>query len=468
MKRIGVISAAVLFCLVGTTAPAYAQQDQQGTKQTKHEAQAKPEERTGHKQGKVEQQRQQHAQKQQEKQQPDRAQQQRLAGGNDLKSGLAGIDPPSVGYRELRKALLRYMRLAREDNGEKLPMPTGMGYPGPPYTGFIRLTQLLRLLGDLPDDYSAPAASSQAYDPVLLQAVGHFQERHGLSATRYLDAETIEQLNIPLSYRVEQIRLALKRYRRPRNDFPQPTIVVNIPALRLYAFNEEGKVVLTMRVDVGDDFKDSRTPVLEDSIEYLVFRPYWDVPLSIQRVDFVPFVAQHPGYLAQHHFDFKTSTGQRVAQGEITKEVLNELRAGRLRIRQRPGSDNPMGLVKFVFPNRYNVYLHDIPEREFQFVLPQRVVSHGCVHVEKPAELAAWVLRNQPAWTLERVQQAMLNGQNNVTVKLSKPLPVLIVYSTVSAEEDGDIHFYDDIYGYDADQLKVLAQGRSISEVKLK
>lgn len=453
MKRIGVISAAVLFCLVGIPAPAHAQQDQQDTKQTKHEAQAKPEKRKASKQGKSEQQRQER---------------QRLAEGNDLNSELAGIDPPFVGYRELHKALLRYMRLASEDTGEKLPMPTGMGYPGPPYPGFNRLTQLLRLLGDLPDDYSAAAASSQAFDPVLLQAVGHFQRRHGLSATRYLDAETIEQLNIPLSYRVEQIRLALKRNRWLRNDSTQPTIVVNIPALRLYAFNAEGKVVLTMRVDVGDDFEDSRTPVLENSIEYLVFRPYWDVPLSIQRVDFVPFVAQYPGYLAQHHFDFKTSTGERAARGEVTKEVLAELRAGRLRMRQRPGSDNPMGMVKFVFPNRYNVYLHDIPEREFQFLLPQRVVSHGCVHVEKPAELAAWVLRNQPGWTLERVQQAMHNGQNNVTVKLSKPLPVLIVYSTVSAGEDGDVHFYDDIYGYDTDQLKVLAQGVKIAEAKLK
>jgi murein L,D-transpeptidase YcbB/YkuD len=467
MQRLGVISAAVLFYLAGIPAAACAQPDQQGTKQTKLEAHAKPEQRKGNRQGKSGAQRQERAQRQ-EKQQQDGAQQQRLAEGNDLNSGLAGVDPPSVGDQELRKALFRYTRLAREDTGEKLPMPTGVGYPGPPYPGYIRLTQLLRLLGDLPDDYSAAAASAQAYDAVLLQAVGHFQERHGLSATRYLDAETIEQLNIPLSYRVEQIRLALEGYRRLRNDSPQPTIVVNIPALRLYALNKEGKVVLTMRVDVGDDFKGSRTPVLEDSMEYLVFRPYWDVPLSIQRKDFVPFVAQHPGYLAEHHFDFKTSTGERVAQGEVTKEVLDELRAGTLRLRQRPGSDNPMGMVKFVFPNRYNVYLHDIPERDFDFVLPQRTVSHGCVHVEKPAELAAWVLRDQPGWTLERVQQAMHSGQNNVAVKLAKPLPVLIVYSTVSAGEDGDIHFYDDIYGYDADRLQVLAQGQSLAEEKLK
>jgi len=456
MKRFGVISAAALFCLVGTTVPAYAQQDQQNTKLTKHEAQAKPEKRKANKQAKTEQQRH------------EQTKQQRSAAGIELKSEPAGTDSSFVGYRDLLKALSTYVRLAIEDNEEKLPVPTDMGYPGPPYPGFIRLTQLLRLLGDLPEDYSAAVASSLAYDPALLQAVRHFQERHGLSVTRYLDTETIEQLNIPLRHRVEQIRLALERYHWPRNDFPQPTIVVNIPALRLYAFDDEGRVVLTMRVDVGDDFNDSRTPVLESSIESMVFRPYWNVPLSIQRVDFVPFVAQHPGYLAEHHFDFQTSTGDRVAHGKVTKEALAELRAGRVRIRQRPGSDNPMGMVKFMFPNRYSVYLHDIPEREFQFLLPQRIVSHGCVHVEKPAELAVWMLRNQAGWTLERVQQAMHNGQDNVTVKLSKPLPVLIVYSTVSAVEDGDIHFYNDIYGYDADRLQVVAKGVTISTVKPK
>jgi murein L,D-transpeptidase YcbB/YkuD len=465
MTRFGVVSTAVLFCLVGTTAPAYPLQDQR-VKLTKHEEQAKPEKRQGNKQLKAEQQRQEHARQQQEQQQQDRAQQQRLTEGNDLKSGLAGIDPPSVGYRELRKALSTYMRLVTQDDGEKLPMPTDMGYPGPPYPGFIRLTRLLRLLGDLPDDYSVAAASSQAYDPALLQAVRRFQERHGLFATRYLDAETIEQLNTPLSYRVQQIRLALERYRWQRNDSPQPPIVVNIPGLHLYALGGDGKVALSMRVDVGEDFDNTRTPVMEDYIEYLVFRPYWDVPLGIQKNEILPAITADPNYVSEHHLEVIAPTGQVVTHGKVTQEVLQQLRAGRLRMRQRPGSDNPMGLIKFMFPNRYNVYLHDIPEREFQFVLPRRVVSHGCVHVEKPAELAAWVLRDQPGWTLERVQQAMHNGEDNVTVKLSKPLPLLIVYSTVSAGEGGDIQFYPDIYGYDGERLQALRQGLHLSEVK--
>ena len=381
--------------------------------------------------------------------------QQRMVQASDLNAELAAIEPSLLGYQQLRRALVRYMRLANEDDGEKLPLPTGSGYPGPPYAGVTRLTRLLRRLGDLPPDYSA---STHVYDAALLQAVRRFQERHGLPPTGYLDAATVEELNVPLAHRVEQIRLTLERLRWMRYDPGRPTVIVNIPALRLYALDADGKTAFDMRVEVGDDFVESRTPVLEDSIDYLVFRPYWDVPLGIQKDDFVPFLAQHPRWLAENHFDLITPAGPRAA-GVVTKEVLQQIRAGKIRIRQRPGPDNPMGSLKFMFPNRYEVYLHDIPQRDFQFVLPERLVSHGCVHVEKPAELAAWMLRDQPLWTAQRVRQSMLAGQKNLKVDLPHPVPVLILYATVSAQENGDVYFYRDIYGYDAELQQVLAQG---------
>ena len=385
--------------------------------------------------------------------------QQRLAEGKDLKSELAGIEPPFVGYRKLRKALATYMRLAIEDDGEKLPMPLDLGYPGPPYAGFGRLTRLLRRLCDLPADYSPAAASSLAYDASLVQAVRRFQGRHGLPVTGYLDAATIEELNVPLGQRVEQIRLALERYRWVRYDFPQPPIVVNIPGFHLYAFDGEGKVALTMGINVGEDFDNTRTPAMEDKIEYLVFRPYWDVPAGILKNEILPMITQYPNYLSEYQFEVLAHSGQVVTHSQVTPEVLQQINAGHLRVRQRPGPYNAMGLVKFIFPNRYSVYLHDIPERQFRFLFSERVVSHGCIHVEKPAELAAWMLRDQPEWTLQRVQKAMHSGQNNLTVKLSKPLPVLIVYTTVTAPEDGDVHFYRDVYGYDAELLQALARG---------
>ena len=202
-----------------------------------------------------------------------------LVNGTDLKSELATIEPPIASYREMKKALLTYLRLAKEDDGEKLPDPHGIVFSGTLYDGVPRLARLLRLLGDLPESAVVPE-DSRLYAGALVEAVKRFQERHGLRADGYLDLKTLEQLNIPMSYRVEQIQLALERYRWLRYDFPRPPIVVNIPAFRLYAFNEEGGIDLTMRVDVGEEGAAStRTPVLEDEIAYLVFRPYWDVPL---------------------------------------------------------------------------------------------------------------------------------------------------------------------------------------------
>jgi murein L,D-transpeptidase YcbB/YkuD len=345
------------------------------------------------------------------------------------------------------------MRLAKEDTPETLPVPKGIVFSGTLYDGTPRLTRLLRLLGDLPDDAVVPE-NPRLYGGALVEAVQRFQERHGLRTDGYLELTTIEQLNVPLSYRVEQIRLTLERYRWVRYDFRRPPIVVNIPAFRLYAYNEAGNIALTMTVDVGgEDAASTRTPLLQDEIEYLVFRPYWDVPLSIQRDEIVPNVRDDPNYLSEVHFEVIAPNGQLVTDGKVTKEVLQQMSSGKLRVRQKPGLENSLGLVKFIFPNRYNVYLHDTPSWGEYFENPDRSVSHGCVHVEKPDELAAWVLRDKPEWTLERVRHAMHDGQDAHKVNLTKPIPVLILYSTALAREHGDIHFYRDIYGYDAELL---------------
>jgi murein L,D-transpeptidase YcbB/YkuD len=393
--------------------------------------------------------------------------QERLADGKDLRSELERIEPPFPGYHRLRNALPTYLRLAREDNGEPLPMPTDLGYPGHPYAGYVRLATLLRRLGDLPDSYSVAQAASQPYDPALVQAVRRFQNRHGLSPTGYLDAATIEQLNVPLRQRVEQIRLALERYRWMRYDSGQRRMVVNIPAFHLYAFEGNGELALAMKVDVGEDFDQTRTPLMEDSIEYLVFRPYWEVPRNILLTEIIPMITADPKTMLEYRLEVVSPAGEAVTRDKVSDEVLRELRAGRLRVRQRPGPYNAMGLVKFVFPNRYNVYLHDVPEREFRFVLGERIASHGCIHVEKPAELAAWMLRGKTDWSLRRVQQAMYDGQDSRRVNLSHPLPVRIVYATATAAEDGEVHFYSDIYGYDAELSQALAAGYSYQKSKV-
>jgi murein L,D-transpeptidase YcbB/YkuD len=376
-----------------------------------------------------------------------------LVNGTDLKSNLATIEPSIASYREMKKALPTYLRLAKEDTGETLPIPPGKVSPGMLYDGTPRLAALLRLLGDLPETAVVPE-DSHLYAGALVEALKRFQERHGLPSDGYLESDVIAQLNVPLSYRVEQIRLALERYRWLRYDFSQPPIVVNIPAFRLYAFNEEGGIGLTMRVDVGgEDAANTRTPVLEDEIQYLVFRPYWDVPLSIQRDEIVPNIEEDRDYLSEFEFEVVAPDGKVVTDGRVANEILKQIRTGRLRVRQKPGQGNSLGLVKFIFPNRYDVYLHDAPALNNTFKQPDRSVSHGCVHVEKPEELAVWVLRDKPDWTLARVQHAMHDGQDALKVTLTKPIPVVILYATALASEHGDIHFYGDIYGYDAELL---------------
>ena len=382
---------------------------------------------------------------------------QRLANGSDPHTELAALEPPWPGYRELKEALQTYEQLAQEDDGEKLPSADAPGYPGPPYPGFERLCRFLRLLGDLPESYSIEAGSKAILDPVLQQAVQSFQERHGLPTTGYLDKKTLEELNVPLSSRAEQIRLAMERYRWVRNYQPEGSVLLNIPSFQLYAFDDQGKRALSMRIHVGEDFDDTRTPVLDSTIEYLVFRPYWEVPFDIQRNEVLPKITDSLD-LSQFDYEALSKSGKVIASGRVSSALLQEIRSGRVHIRQRPGPDNPMGLLKFAFPNRYSVYLHDTPFRDLEFRSWENVTSHGCIHLEKPAELAAWMLRDQAQWDLSKVQQAMLNGPDNVRVNLSKPVPVRIFYTTATALQHGHLHFYRDIYGYDAELRDALSK----------
>jgi murein L,D-transpeptidase YcbB/YkuD len=190
----------------------------------------------------------------------------------------------------------------------------------------------------------------------------------------------------------------------------------------------------------------------------VVFRPYWNVPASIQRSEIVPALQKDRDYIAKKGFEVIMPGGQVVTSGAITDEVLAQLRSGKLEVRQKPGATNALGLVKLMFPNEYNVYLHDTPSPQL-FSQTRRDFSHGCIRVEKPAELAAWVLRDKPDWSLEKVQAGMKSGKDNMQVDLTKPIPVLILYGTAVVDPDGQVHFFDDIYGYDDELKQALAKG---------
>ncbi|HEX8894944.1 MAG TPA: L,D-transpeptidase family protein [Terriglobales bacterium] len=379
----------------------------------------------------------------------------RLVSGNETKAALESIEPPFAGYKRTQAALQHYVNLSQEDDGEQLPSLAKSINPGDEYSGVPRLTRLLRLLGDLPVSANAPPGN--IYESPLVEAVKHFQERHGLIPNGRLDAQTLKQLNTPLSSRVEQLRLTLERWRWLPLEFAQPPVVVNIPEFRLRTYDVNGQIILNMRVIVGKAYR-HQTPVFEKEMQYIVFRPYWNVPPSIQRSEIVPAIQRDRNYVAKNNYEVITPAGTVVTSGAISDEVLEQLRAGKLAVRQKPGPTNALGLVKLIFPNQYNVYLHSTPSQQL-FSQSRRDFSHGCIRVEKPDELVSWALRDKPEWTLARVRAAMQSGKDNVQVNLAKPIPVLILYGTAVVDVNGVVQFFDDIYGHDDALKKVLAKG---------
>ena len=376
----------------------------------------------------------------------------RLISGQDVAATLQEVEPPFPGYKRTLIALRHYLEISRTDDGELLAVPSEKNSH---YEGTARLVRLLRLLGDLPAD--AAVTGDDANQEPLVSAIKSFQQRHGLKPDGRLGTQTLKQLNTPLSSRVEQLRLTLERWRWVPQQFPQPPVVVNIPEFRLRTFDDSGKLVLSMNVVVGKAVR-HETPVFEKDMRFVVFRPYWNVPPSIQRSEIVPAIKRNPNYVTNQNYEVVTNSGKLVTAGAISGDVLEELRTGKLAVRQKPGPKNALGLVKLMFPNEYHVYLHSTPARQL-FGESRRDFSHGCIRVEKPDELAAWALKNNPGWTLERVRSAMQSGGDNVQVDLPKPIPVLILYGTAVVDEQGIVHFFDDLYEHDASLKEVLAKG---------
>ena len=356
----------------------------------------------------------------------------RLLPATDVNAVVVSVERPYAGYRRAEAALAQYQKLAAQGDGQPVPVPARSLRPGDTFTGMPQLARRLHQLGDLAslDD---PATQETVYQGVVVDAVKHFQSRHGLEPDGVLGKDTIAQINTPLSTRVLQLELALERYRWLPLDFPQPPILVNIPEFRLRTLRRAEGGFLTMNVVVGKAYR-HKTPVFADLMRYVIFHPYWNVPPSIANAELWPKQSRDPSYLSSHGFE--------VVDGEI---------------RQRPGRKNALGPVKFVFPNSYNVYLHGTPAVSL-FSRARRDFSHGCIRVQDPAALAAWVLRDKPGWTLDRIH-AVIAGSETIQVNLDKPIPVLILYSTAVVEPDGEVRFFQDIYGYDRELQEALAAG---------
>ncbi|HUC42156.1 MAG TPA: L,D-transpeptidase family protein [Candidatus Micrarchaeaceae archaeon] len=373
---------------------------------------------------------------------------------SDFETVLNHVEPPFPGYWRTVNALPAYRRLAKQQP-PPLPAVTTTVKPGGTYSGVPALADYLRLVGDLPQDAQIPSGSA-IYQGPLVDAVKHFQARHGMTPDGQLDAKTIEEMNVPFAKRLRQIELTLERWRwMPASLGPAP-IVVNIPEFRLRAYDENFKIGLTMNVVVGKAYNHS-TPVFTGTMAYLIFRPFWNVPYSITKAEILPALAKNPGYLDKESLEMVDARQNPIA-GPVTPDLIQQIRSGKILIRQKPGPKNSLGLVKFMFPNDYDVYMHDTPATSL-FSRSRRDFSHGCIRLERPADLAVWVLRNNPGWDAARVRAAMNGTQDSLRVDLAKPIPVYIIYGTVVVDDTGTVHFFDDIYGHDGALEEALANG---------
>lgn len=368
----------------------------------------------------------------------------------DVKSAVEKLEPAYPGYRRTLNALRLYRELWQQGEDESLPPLAKVLVPGQTYPGAQALADKLRRVGDVPLDAQLPS-QPDLYAGALVEAVRKFQQRHGLKTDGRIGEETFQQLSRPLAVRVRQLEFALERFRWLPSGLKPPLVVVNIPEFQLRAYEDHR--VLTMKVIVGKAF-DRQTPVFADQVEYIIFRPYWNVPERIAKDEIVPLLRNRPAYLAEHQMEVVDRQGNVITTGTVSPDTMRQLGAGRMEIRQRPGPKNSLGLVKLVFPNQYDVYLHGTPEREL-FARTRRDFSHGCIRVEDPAALAEWAL-SAPAWKVEQIRAAM-TGEQTLQVNLPRPIPVLIVYGTAVVEDSGKVHFFDDVYGLDEALARALA-----------
>jgi murein L,D-transpeptidase YcbB/YkuD len=366
----------------------------------------------------------------------------------------ASVEPQFYHYNLLKNSLSQYRALARDPP----PLLTAPAHPvraGSPYAQAAALRQTLIRLGDLAPD-TTPPADPLTFDAALSAGIQRFQARHGLRIDGVLNSATSRALAVPLAARVRQIELTLERWRWVP-EFSAPPVIVNIPQFRLFAFNslqDRKSDVLQMDVIVGRAFRPAHTPVFVANMTSVIFRPYWQVPDSIVKKEILPKIQRQPEYLQAQHLDIVSASDEASRPLALSSETLHGLSAGRLKLRQRPGPDNSLGLVKFSLPNPYDVYLHSTPTPAL-FNEPVRAFSHGCIRVSDPVALAVHVLRETSGeWTAQKVREAM-DGEVTRHVRLAHPVPVLILYGTALATEDGRILFFDDIYGHDR-QLAAL------------
>lgn len=360
---------------------------------------------------------------------------------------ISALEPKISFYRALLGALTRYRELAEKIRPMDIRLPAKLE-PGDRHPVVPDLRTFLVSLGDLAPGAVDLRDDPEVYSGAIVEAVKRFQIRHGLTPDGVVGTATQAALRVPLTARLRQIELGLERLRWLPEPPGGPYLLVNIPSFHLFGYRDGAAGEwpdLAMSIIVGQAVSGRATPIFHSNMTYIVFRPYWNVPHGITVKEMLPGIRKSLDYLARH--DLEIVTGSGVPLSEADGDTIQGLSSGALRLRQRPGPKNALGLVKFAFPNTNNIYLHGTPSRNL-FQRSRRDFSHGCIRVEDPVGLAEFVLERQGGWTRERIEQEM-NGSRSKIITLKYPVPVYLFYSTVLPGLDGEVQFFQDIYGHD-------------------
>jgi murein L,D-transpeptidase YcbB/YkuD len=381
---------------------------------------------------------------------------------SNVPAALDAVEPQAAQYKALKQGLAHYMELTALDHADLLPAIDAKAKTVPltaSYPAMAALQQRLALVGDLALEPNVPAGLDTTTD-----ALKHFQQRHGILDDGKLGHDVIEALNTPMTARVTQIEDSMERWRWLNDDYQNAAIIVNLPEFRVRAYEGNGadhhEVFRMNVVDGMSSDPTHNTPVIADQMKYLVFRPFWNVPPSIAKKEIIPHMLKQPGYLSAKGYETVD------LKGNPAPADIKRIEQGSIMVRQKSGTSNSLGLVKFMFPNPFNVYLHDTDAKSL-FTRTRRDFSHGCVRLQDPPRMANWVLRDNPKWDEDSIKEAMTTGPDNKTVLLPKPIPVVIFYGTAWSD-NGEMHFFKDMYGYDADLEKTLDAGRPYPQKPMK
>ncbi|SCC58531.1 Murein L,D-transpeptidase YcbB/YkuD [Chitinophaga costaii] len=362
------------------------------------------------------------------------------------KSGSFTSDEPvNRQYKLLRDELKKLADVDKAGQWDTIAVSKNILKPGQQSPVVTSVKIKLHALGDLPD-----ADTSASFTPALDSALRNFEDRMGLKVDGQITPAVVKALNVPLKNRMEQILVNMERLRWVPADPSGDYLLVNIPAYKLYVY-EDGKLAWNCNVVVGKP--GGSTVIFTKKMQYVVFSPYWNVAPGILAHEVLPAVKRNPGYLARENMEVVTGTGKPVSGVNFNKYSGSNFP---YIIRQKPGGKNSLGKVKFLFPNEYNIYLHDTPSKGL-FNATDRSFSHGCIRVQEPEKLANWVLRKDSLWNADKIHTAMNAGKEKyVQLKGDEQVPVYISYFTAFVDSQGRLNMRSDVYGHDAELAKLL------------